>query len=236
MIIISTFYPDLSGTQFPDEIDTINKVSEPGIDEIPLLVEYSKKYEAGDMEGADAILTKNPQLRNMLISAALLNQLRDALIASERYYKNDIHEYLSKTTRQIVFSQEIPEKQLQDDIWMHITSNSDSILKIIMKRCINPDTKAYETIYARTVPEMIIGLSKYIKGTKVNNALNADKLNNKVEADLSVASAKTAENADKLNNKAEAELSVKYATTAGSARASNITMSSSGTTLNITYS
>ncbi len=62
---------------------------------------------------------------------------------------------------------------------------------------------------------------------------NADELNNKAEADLNVASAETA---SKLNNKNEADLSVKYATTAGSARASNITMSSSGTTLNITYS
>lgn len=90
---MSTLYPDLEN-KFPIEIDNFEKFVDPDIASIQAINQYYQYFDAGDLENANNILANNPQLKRMILNAESLNQIRDGLISIERYYLNDIQQYL----------------------------------------------------------------------------------------------------------------------------------------------
>lgn len=91
---MSTKYPDLSLTNFPNSLDQfttfLNIVSSDG----PLIGQYQSAMQNGDTTLANQILTQIPQATQKIITAVDLNTLSQAMLAIERFYLNDIEPYI----------------------------------------------------------------------------------------------------------------------------------------------
>lgn len=90
---MSSLYPDL-GNNFPESIDNFDKFVDPDIASIQAINQYCIKFDAGDIVGAKKVLNDNPRLKYMIINADNLNKIRDGLISLQRYYLNDVQQYL----------------------------------------------------------------------------------------------------------------------------------------------
>ena len=91
---MSTKYPDLSLTNFPNSLDQfttfLNIVSSDG----PLIGQYQSAMQNGDTVLANQILTQIPQATQKIITAVDLNTLSQAMLAIERFYLSDIEPYI----------------------------------------------------------------------------------------------------------------------------------------------
>lgn len=91
---MSTKYPDLSLTNFPNSLDQfttfLNIVSSDG----PLIGQYQSAMQNGDTVLANQILTQIPRATQKIITAVDLNTLSQAMLAIERFYLNDIEPYI----------------------------------------------------------------------------------------------------------------------------------------------
>lgn len=91
---MSTKYPDLSLTNFPNSLDQfttfLNIVSSDG----PLIGQYQSAMQNGNTILANQILTQIPQATQKIITAVDLNTLSQAMLAIERFYLNDIEPYI----------------------------------------------------------------------------------------------------------------------------------------------
>lgn len=91
---MSTKYPDLSLTNFPNSLDQfttfLNIVSSDG----PLIGQYQSAMQNGDITLANQILTQIPRATQKIITAVDLNTLSQAMLAIERFYLNDIEPYI----------------------------------------------------------------------------------------------------------------------------------------------
>lgn len=90
---MSATYPDLS-SNFPESIDIFptwfNIVASDG----PLIAQYQQAMEAGNTTLANQILTQIPQGTQKIITATSLNDLTAAILAVERFYKDNIADYV----------------------------------------------------------------------------------------------------------------------------------------------
>lgn len=91
---MSTKYPDLSLTNFPNSLDQfttfLNIVSSDG----PLIGQYQSAMQNGDTVLANQILKQIPQATQKIITAVDLNTLSQAMLAIERFYLSDIEPYI----------------------------------------------------------------------------------------------------------------------------------------------
>lgn len=94
---MSKTYTDLTETQFPDQIDELSRMSDLSYSDIPVVSEYYRYYNAGNLTAAAELLANNPSLLGKLFNAAKFNILRDALIALQRYYKSDVQAFIEAT-------------------------------------------------------------------------------------------------------------------------------------------
>lgn len=78
-------YKDLDGTNFPDKVDSWERFLDPTIETQSAINKYYGCINSGDFDGAAQIIKETPKLKQMIINANMLNQLRDAIIAVERY-------------------------------------------------------------------------------------------------------------------------------------------------------
>ena len=92
---MSTLYPDLSFTNFPNSLDNIALKSNITNSTDAGLVEQIQNYIlAGNFTAAANILNTNPQLNGKIFTANDYNTLRDAILALERFYTNDVSLYV----------------------------------------------------------------------------------------------------------------------------------------------
>ena len=90
---MSIIYPDLENN-FPESIDNFDKYLDPTLEMLSVINQYYTLFDTGDLVGATTLLESNPTLKQMIINADNLNQLRDAIISLERYYMDDVQQYL----------------------------------------------------------------------------------------------------------------------------------------------
>lgn len=94
---MSALYPDLDFTNYPGELDDISlKSNITNATDAQLVQQIQTAILAGDFANAAAIINVNPQLNGKIFSANDYNQMRDAILALERFYKNDIYNYISQ--------------------------------------------------------------------------------------------------------------------------------------------
>lgn len=93
---MSQLYSDLNFSVFPNALDNISLKSNITNSTDANLVSQIQSYIlAGDFASASEILVNNTQLNGKIFNANDYNQLRDALLALERFYKNDIYLYIT---------------------------------------------------------------------------------------------------------------------------------------------
>ena len=92
---MSVLYPDLSFTNFPNTLDNIIlKSNITNAMDAKLVEKIQEAIISGDFILASTILNSNPHLNGKIFSANDYNQIRDAILALERFYKDDIKNYV----------------------------------------------------------------------------------------------------------------------------------------------
>lgn len=92
---MSALYPDLDFTNYPGSLDNLQlKSNITNATDAQLVEQIQSSIIAGDFANASAIIAANPQLNGKIFSANDYNQIRDAVLALERFYKNDIYNYI----------------------------------------------------------------------------------------------------------------------------------------------
>lgn len=92
---MSTLYPDLDFTNYPGSLDNIAlKANLTSASEAQLVAQIQSYIIAGKFSAATAIITANPTLQTKIFAANDYNQIRDAILALERFYKTDIYDYI----------------------------------------------------------------------------------------------------------------------------------------------
>lgn len=90
---MSTLFPDLISS-FPDSVDSFptwfNIVATDG----PLIQQYQSALQAGNTTLANQILAQIPQGTQKIIKASDLNLITSAMLAMERFYKDNIADYV----------------------------------------------------------------------------------------------------------------------------------------------
>lgn len=91
---MSALFPDLISS-FPDAVDSFptwfNIVATDG----PLIQQYQSALQAGNTTLANQILAQIPQGTQKIIKASDLNLITSAMLAVERFYKDNIADYVS---------------------------------------------------------------------------------------------------------------------------------------------
>lgn len=94
---MSALYPDLDFTNYPGQLDNIQlKSNITNATDAQLVQQIQTAILAGDFSNASAIINANPQLNGKIFNANDYNQMRDAILALERFYNNDIYNYISE--------------------------------------------------------------------------------------------------------------------------------------------
>ena len=91
---MSKLYNDLPYTTFPDNIDNIPYFVNITAQDLPSINLFHYYLRMGDFQAASNVLQSVDDYDKKLIDSGKLNQFRDALIALERYYKNDVEPYI----------------------------------------------------------------------------------------------------------------------------------------------
>ena len=85
-------YEDLPLTNFPVAEDTHARMTDVTGALLPLVLQYNEYYNSGNLTDAAQLLKDNPTLSDCMFNADKYNQLRDALIAMQRYQLNQLDE------------------------------------------------------------------------------------------------------------------------------------------------
>ena len=95
-IIMSQSYLDLTETNFPQAIDTFDRVTDVTLDLLPLVKQYQTLYNNGKLNDAAQLLIDHPELQNCMINAKTINRCYDGIKALQRYYFSDIQKYIEE--------------------------------------------------------------------------------------------------------------------------------------------
>lgn len=94
---MSTLYQDLAFTNFPGALDNISlKSNITNATDASLVSQIQTAIIAGDFITASSLLNANPQLNGKIFNSNDYNTLRDAILALERFYTNDISLYVTE--------------------------------------------------------------------------------------------------------------------------------------------
>lgn len=143
---MSVLYPDLDFTVYPGQLDNIElKSNIANATDAQLVAQIQASIVAGDFVNASAILNANPQLNGKIFSAVDFNQIRDAILALERFYNNDIKNYISE--KQASWVAEVdkfnykgiysPTTQYERNNMVNFTTSEGTFLYLCLQR---PDT------------------------------------------------------------------------------------------------
>lgn len=123
----TTSYDDLPLTKFPKSEDVWGRMSDVNYSLLTLAKEYNTKLESGDYAGANQLLSDNPTLANCFFNAEKYNQLRDAVIALQRYQLKQIDNLYNTIAEKAIGVTDNPEER-QKSMVAYSASKVDSLL------------------------------------------------------------------------------------------------------------
>ena len=88
-------------TNFPVGEDNFPRMSDVSSTLLPLVIQYNNYYQSNNIAAAERLLATNPELNACIHNAEKWNQIRDAIIAMERFLLNqvtDIYNQISVDT------------------------------------------------------------------------------------------------------------------------------------------
>lgn len=97
---MSIQYPDLPYTNMPDDEDDLIVYSNVDSDNINLVNQYQSLLDQGKITEANKFYIDNESvLKTVIINENTMNRLTQAVIALERFYLNDLHNYMDSIAR-----------------------------------------------------------------------------------------------------------------------------------------
>lgn len=111
---MSTTYPDLTYTSFPDSIQTFIEMIDMTSSDGQLVEQYQTAMKNNDFTNAANILNSIPNANNKILDSNKMNTAFDTIIALQRYFNQ-------KYSPAYVVSQSQPINQNPTDFWFQIT-------------------------------------------------------------------------------------------------------------------
>lgn len=87
-------YEDLPLTQFPLSEDNWSRMSDVNLVLMPLVIKHNEYYAAGNLDACHKLIADNPGLLDCFFNAQKWNELRDAILALERYYLEEVEKFI----------------------------------------------------------------------------------------------------------------------------------------------
>lgn len=91
-------YVDLEFTSFPAQIDSWQNNENVSSELLSDVNDYKKAIQNGNYALAQSILEANPKIKNTIIDATDINELKHSTMALERMFKEDIELYIESFT------------------------------------------------------------------------------------------------------------------------------------------
>lgn len=91
---MSEKYPQYPLTDFPKSVDTYEAFMDMSQTDYALVKQYQDALESQNLSLAQTIFTQIPYNTRKIISALRLNQLREAVLAMEKFYGTDVKPYI----------------------------------------------------------------------------------------------------------------------------------------------
>ena len=104
-------YEDTPLTNFPDSEDNWARMSDVTATLLSAALQYNEYWENGEIDAANDLLDENPNLKNTIFNADKWNKLRDAIIAIERYYLNDVTNFIEETAQSAIGINDNPNEE-----------------------------------------------------------------------------------------------------------------------------
>lgn len=120
---MSTTYPQYQYSNMPDAIDVWEDSVDVTTDMLPIVAQYKQLYAAGDISGCNALKAQHPYLSKMVVDAALLNNMKHAIMAIEKMY------FDQKDASRTVTSKTEPADMVTGDTWVD-TSGEYAVYKV----------------------------------------------------------------------------------------------------------
>lgn len=93
---MSATYQDLEFTTFPDAIQNFTTMQDVTASDGALIKQYQEAMENGDLETAQKIYQQIPDANTKIINSIKINTIQDTAMALERFFKNDLTNYVSQ--------------------------------------------------------------------------------------------------------------------------------------------
>lgn len=126
-------YSDLENN-FPTEIDNIDKMQDVDISTKKLVEQYYGFVNSGDFTSAAQLIENNPSLKASIFNAEKFNMIRDMIISMQRFYKDDVRNYLIEL---VEFKDEYNDKAQYSKYDVVLYPDADAINAYM---CITDDT------------------------------------------------------------------------------------------------
>lgn len=88
-------YEDTPLSNFPAAEDNWARMSNLSVALLAVAKQYSDLYSTGNNDSANALLNQHPDLKQALFTPDRWNQLRDAIIALERFFLEDVEDMIT---------------------------------------------------------------------------------------------------------------------------------------------
>lgn len=93
---MSTTYPDLTFTTFPDTQQTFVQMIDLTSSDGALMTQYQQAMMNGDFATAQSVLAQIPNANNKILDTVKVNTLFDTTVALERFYKTNVEPYIEQ--------------------------------------------------------------------------------------------------------------------------------------------
>lgn len=91
---MSITYPQFEGTQFPDRIDSFDRVQDVTVPYAAVAAQYANLCQQSRIEDAAELLQRYPELNSMSINAEKINKLYDSVSALETFFMGDVEKWV----------------------------------------------------------------------------------------------------------------------------------------------
>lgn len=107
-------YIDLQLTNFPVSEDYVIRKSDVDVVIMPVVQQYNKYFATGNLAACNALKESNPNILKYIFTADDFNWAMDAIIAIQRYYLEDVQEFINAVAQNTVGIENNPTEEQMD--------------------------------------------------------------------------------------------------------------------------
>lgn len=109
-------YEDLPLTKFPVQEDNFERMSDVTGSILALVQEYNALYDNGELTAAKTLLEASPTLKACLFNADKYNQIRDGLIAMQRYQLEQLDVLYQRVAQSAIGINDTPDPDMYSTV------------------------------------------------------------------------------------------------------------------------